>query len=135
MGADAGFYANLKQPPEIIEGLLQEGQIPAIGATTPPSVRPASPWEVRTFSDAKRSEGSRPPWVIDDLLLAQTATLVSAQPHAMKSLSWLAACIEAVGFHKVWGHFGAADVERALFIETEDPPWLVEARIRGFAKG
>ena len=39
MGADAGFYANLKQPPEIIEGLLQEGQIPAIGATTPPSVR------------------------------------------------------------------------------------------------
>jgi len=90
---------------------------------------------VRTFGDAQRGEGGRPPWVIQDLLLAQTATLVSAQPHAMKSLSWLAACIEAVGFHKVWEHFDAPGVEKALFIETEDPPWLVEARIRGIAKG
>lgn len=135
MGEDAGLYANLKQPPEIIEGLPHEGQIPAIGAITPPSVQPASPWQVRTFSDAMRGDGSKPPWVIQDLLLDQTATLVSAQPHAMKSLSWLAGCIEAVAFHRVWGHFDASSVERALFIETEDPSWMVEARIRGIAKG
>jgi hypothetical protein len=47
----------------------------------------------------------------------------------------LAACLEAVVFHKVWGHFDAAAVKRALFNETEDPRWLVEARIGGIAKG
>ena len=35
---------------------------------------------------------------------------------------------------QVWGHF-AASVQRSLFIETEDPPWIVEARIRGLARG
>lgn len=92
-------------------------------------------WEVKTYGDAKNSQASGPSWVIRDLLLEQTATLVSAQPHAMKSLSWLEACLEAVTFRSVWTEFNAPDVERTLFIETEDPAWLVEARIRGFAKG
>jgi hypothetical protein len=77
----------------------------------------------------------KPPWIIEDLLLAESATLVSAQPHAMKSLSLLSACLEAVYKKKVWGHFAAPDVDSVLFLETEDPAWMVEARIRGLAKG
>jgi hypothetical protein len=67
--------------------------------------------------------------------MAESTTLVSAQPHAMKSLSWLQACLEAVVNGKVWGHFAAPNVKSTLFIETEDPCWLVEARIRGIAAG
>lgn len=93
------------------------------------------PWRIRGLKDALAAENQQPPWVIKDILLAKSATIVSAQPHAMKSLSLLAACMEAVATDKVWGHFEACDVDSALFIETEDPQWLVEARIRGLAKG
>lgn len=99
------------------------------------SIRLADPWEVRTFGDAMKAESKVIPWVIQDLLPAATVTLVAAQPHAMKSLSWLEACLEAVAFQTVWEEFRAPEVKRALFIETEDPSWLVEARIRGFGKG
>ena len=92
-------------------------------------------WEVRGFQDAMKGSDEKPPWVIEDLLMEQSATIVSAQPHAMKSLSWLAACLEAVASQKVWGHFAAPNVKNSLFIETEDPPWMVESRIRGLAKG
>lgn len=92
-------------------------------------------WEVRGFLDAMKSNNQKPPWIIEDLLLEESATLVSAHPHAMKSISWLQATLEAVARKTVWGHFAAPRVERSLFIETEDPPWLVEARIRGIAKG
>jgi hypothetical protein len=108
---------------------------PAASPVTEPIVRLADPWEVRTFGDAMRAEATGTPWTIQDLLPDETVTLVAAQPHAMKSLSWLEASLEAVTYHSVWTEFKAPDVERALFVETEDPPWLVEARIRGFAKG
>jgi AAA domain len=52
----------------------------------------------------------------------------------MKSLSWLSACLEAVHKKKVWGQF-AANVDSVLFLETEDPAWMVESRVRGLAKG
>jgi hypothetical protein len=92
-------------------------------------------WDVRGFQDALKGPTERPPWVIEGLLMEQSATLVSAHPHALKSLSWLGAALEATARKKVWGHFAAPMVENTLFIETEDPAWLVEARIRGFANG
>src|SRR5262249_24904637 len=47
------------------------------------------------------------------------------------------ACIEAAApkHQRVWEHFPAPDVKNTLFIETEDPAWMVEERIRGIAKG
>lgn len=91
-------------------------------------------WLARGFQDAMKGSHGRPPWIIEDLLLAESATLVSAQPHAMKSLSLLSACLEAVTKKRVWGHF-KANVKSVLFLETEDPAWMVESRIRGLAKG
>ena len=92
-------------------------------------------WRVRSFQDAMKGSGERPPWIIEDLLLGDSATLVSAQPHAMKSLSLLSASLEAVATGTVWGHFNASGVKNVLFLETEDPEWMVESRIRGLAKG
>src|SRR5438270_1868760 len=82
-----------------------------------------------------KGSGVKPPWVIEDLSLSDSATLVSAQPHAMKSLSLLSAALEAVTKGTVWGHFSAPEVNSVLYLETEDPVWMVEARIRGLAKG
>ena len=92
-------------------------------------------FKVRTLRDAVAEIATAPPWVIQDLLLRDSASLLSAHPHSMKSLSLLCACIEAVAVKQVWGHFAASSVERSLFIETEDPPWMVEGRIRGLAGG
>jgi len=97
--------------------------------------QPSDRWIARGFQDAMKGSEERPPWIIEDLLLAESATLVSAQPHAMKSLSLLGACLEAVTTGKVWGHFAASGVDSVLFLETEDPAWMVEARVRGLAKG
>jgi hypothetical protein len=91
--------------------------------------------KIRTLKDALANETQQIPWIVKDLLLKDTATLVSAYPHSMKSLSLVSACMDAVAKKQVWGHFAAPTVEKSLFIETEDPEWLVEARIRGFAKG
>ena len=90
---------------------------------------------MKTLRDAIETPDTEPPWVIEGLVLGDSSTLISALPKRMKSLSWLQACIEAPSLHTVWGHFKAPNVERALFIETEDPQWLVEARVRGLAKG
>lgn len=92
-------------------------------------------WAVRTVNDAFKAKNDTIPWVVENLLLSNTATLVSAQPHAMKSLSWLAACMEAVHRGTIWGHFKCVGVDSTLFIETEDSRQLVEARIRGLARG
>ena len=91
-------------------------------------------WHVRDFADAYMGD-TQPPWVIKGYLLGESAALTSAQPHSLKSLSWLYACMEAPLKKKVFDHFDAANVTSSLFIETEDPEWLVKARIRGFAKG
>jgi hypothetical protein len=59
------------------------------------------PWKIHTFRDAMESSGAKPPWVIKNLLLSESATLVSAQPHAIKSLSLLSAALEAVATRRV----------------------------------
>jgi hypothetical protein len=92
-------------------------------------------WTVKSLRDALDSTVIEPPWVVEGLVLGECGTLISAHPKQMKSLSWLQACMEAPSLHTVWGHFKAPNVTSTLFIETEDPQWLVEARIRGFAKG
>jgi len=96
--------------------------------------RPVGRWTARGFHDAMKGSQGKPPWIIEHLLLAESATLVSAQPDAMKSLSLLSTCLEAVTKKKVWGHF-TANVDTVLFLETEDPVWMVESRIRGPANG
>jgi hypothetical protein len=140
-----GVEGEWKQVPEIVEvrekTTASPSEIAVNLATSHPikeslnNLSPASPWEARSFQDAMRGSGHRPPWVIEDLLLSESATLVSAQPHAMKSLSLLSACLEAVTKKTVWGHFRAPNVDSVLFLETEDPAWMVEARIRGLAEG
>lgn len=89
---------------------------------------------MKRYVDALKGQ-SEPPWVIDKLLLAKCGSLVSAHPHSMKSLSWLYACMEAPVTGQVFGHFAAPNIKKTLFIETEDPDWMVESRIRGFAEG
>jgi hypothetical protein len=91
-------------------------------------------WEIRGLTDAFK-DAEAPPYVIKDLVMNGTITLVSAQPHGMKSLSWLSACMEGVRTKKVFGHFEAPTLNNVLFIETEDPEWLVKKRIQGLAKG
>lgn len=91
-------------------------------------------WEIRGLQDAFKDAES-PPWVIKDLVMSGTLTLVSAHPHGMKSLSWLAALMEGVHTGKIFRHFEAPNLKNVLFIETEDPEWLVKKRIQGLAKG
>lgn len=92
-------------------------------------------WDVRTYLDAQRNTVTEAPWKIKELVVEGSATQISAHPHGMKSLSWLNAALESVTTHKVWHHFDASKVERTLYIESEDPEWMVAARIRGIAKG
>jgi hypothetical protein len=112
------------EPPQVTLALVTERPTPAY-----------DPWRVCGLQDAYRNAQQEPPWVIKDLLMAESATLVSAHPHSMKSLSMLYLCLEAVVRKQVFNKFAAPRVNNALFIETEDPAWLVEARIRGFARG
>ena len=93
-----------------------------------------SEWRILGFQDVFL-DSQTPPWVIENLVMAETVTLVSAHPHAMKSLSWLYASLEAVLTNRVFGHFLAPRLNNALFIETEDPEWLVKQRLQGFARG
>jgi hypothetical protein len=92
-------------------------------------------WNVFTYLDAQQSQIIQPPWKIRGLVVEGGASQVSAHPHGMKSLSWLNAALESVTLHTVWRHFDASNVQRVLYIESEDPQWLVEQRIRGIAKG
>ena len=102
----------------------------------PNLISPADKWKsVYTLNDALKGVWEKPTQVIGNLLLAQSALLISAHPHSMKSLAFLQAALEAVARKKVWGHFPTPNVTKTLFIETEDPPWLVQERIRGLAKG
>ena len=113
----------------------EESSMSRLVARTARDQNSSNRWEARSFQDAIKGSIEKPPWVIEDLLLAESATLVSAQPHAMKSLSLLSASLEAVTKKTVWGHFAAPKVKSVLFLETEDPPWMVESRIRGVAQG
>jgi AAA domain len=111
--------------------------IPA--ATTKPSVANQrgypDGWRPSSLKDVLSRTPEPPPWVIEGLLPLQSGLLCSGQPHAAKSLNWLAAALESVVSHKVWGKFDCPKVKRVLFIETEDPRWLVEHRIHGLSKG
>ncbi len=92
-------------------------------------------WQVLTLGDALEGEDEAFDWVIEGVLLKGAACLTSGQPHAGKSLNWLAAALETVTCKKAWGQFDATKVRRVLFIETEDPKQVVRNRIRQLAKG
>jgi hypothetical protein len=92
-------------------------------------------WKVRTYLEAQQNPTTEAPWRIKGLVVDGSATQISAHPHGMKSLSWLNAALESVTLHTVWRQFDAIRVESVLYIESEDPEWLVAARIRGIAKG
>jgi hypothetical protein len=124
--------AHLKKEAEAAKYTLSGEEIKSVYDTAVVQMRR---WEAKTLGDALRGESEELPWVIKGLVMEESATLVSAQPHSIKSLSWLAAAMQAVAQKKVWGHFDAPNVEKALFIETEDPMWLVEGRVRGLARG
>jgi len=129
----AGEYEEMTELGKQEAGLLEKAER-SVEQQSQPEAKPDR-WVARGFQDAMKGSREKPPWVIEDLLLAESATLVSAQPHAMKSLSLLGACLEATAKGKVWGHFDAPNIDSVLFLETEDPEWMVEARIRGLAKG
>lgn len=92
-------------------------------------------WPIYGLKEALDEDVETPTWVIKDLVMPATVTLVSSKPHGTKSLSWLHACLEGVATKKVFGHFDAPDLDSVLFIETEDPEWLVKKRLKGLAKG
>jgi|GEM_PF-5155416 len=104
-------------------------------ASKPATPSPLSLHPILNHADAMKSEATTPPSIVEGLILDETVTCTSAQPHGMKSLSWLAACMQAPSTHKVWNHFDASRVKSTLFIETEDPQWLVEKRIQGLTLG
>jgi hypothetical protein len=114
----------------------QKGESATTKTFVVPSLNPSEKWNsVYSLDDARTGVWQTPTLIIGNLLLAQSALLVSAHPHSMKSLAWLQAALEAPARKAVWGHFPAPNVNRTLFIETEDPPWLVQERIRGLVKG
>lgn len=92
-------------------------------------------WPIYGLKEALDEDVETPAWVIKDLVMPATVTLISSKPHGTKSLSWLYACLEGVATKKVFGHFDAPDLDSVLFIETEDPEWLVKKRLQGLAKG
>jgi hypothetical protein len=76
-----------------------------------------------------------PPWRIRGLVAEGGGTQVSSQPHGMKSFSWLQASIEAALKRPVWGHFEVAGVHSTLFLETEDPMWMLHDRVIAVCNG
>lgn len=75
------------------------------------------------------------PWRIRNLVAQGCGTLISAHPHGMKSFTWLQAAIDAPMGNQVWGHFPVTGVKKTLYIETEDPEWLLRQRIQQLARG
>jgi hypothetical protein len=92
-------------------------------------------WEPTSLNTIIANPHQPPPWLIHDLLPKDSGILCSGHPHSQKSLNWLSAAIESVTTHRVWSHFDCPQVKRVLYIETEDPRWLVEKRVHGFCKG
>lgn len=92
-------------------------------------------WKPFSLTDILAKPYTPPPWIIEDLLPKGSGLLVSGLPHAGKSINLLAAALGSVIQHKVWGKFDASNVNRVLYIETEDPAWMIEDRVRGLAIG
>ena len=103
-------------------------------AVRPAALFPAA-WRPAPLKEILNRQYEPPPWILEDLLPSEAGLLCSGLPHAGKSLNWLAAGIESVVKHTVWGKFKAPKVRRMLYIETEDPRWLVEDRVRGLTQG
>jgi hypothetical protein len=112
------------------------GNLPLSPATSPPpGVRLPPEWRPRSLAEILSRDYVEPRWIIDGLLLEKSALLTSGQPHSGKSLNWLAAAIESVSTRIIWGKFASPNVQRVLYIETEDPDVVVEQRVRELAKG
>jgi hypothetical protein len=111
--------------------------LPLPNETIQNPARPTFPeeWKVSSLQEIVNGQLIEPRWIIEDLLLEQSGTLVSGLPHAGKSLNLLSAAIESVTTHKVWNRFDSSSVKRVLYIETEDPEVVVRKRIRGLVKG
>jgi RecA-family ATPase len=93
-------------------------------------------WGIGSLAEAIASKMEKPAEVIKGgILLQASANLTSGQQHAMKSYAWLAAAIEAATRQTVWGSLPAPDVKRTIYIEIEDPKWMVEKRVKKIAKG
>jgi len=96
--------------------------------------RQFDPWKVQGIEEMLTK--AEEPWkyVIDEVLLDQSALMQSGKPHSMKSLGWLASCLGTAIDQKVWNRYPTT-VNRALFIETEDPEQVVAKRVQQLAKG
>lgn len=92
-------------------------------------------WRPSSLTEILNRHYEPPPWVLNPFLPKHAGLLCSGQPHSCKSLIWLAAGLESCIKHTIWGKYDATPVRRMLFVETEDPRWLIEDRIRGLAKG
>jgi RecA-family ATPase len=73
-------------------------------------------------------------YIIDKLVVENGGTLISGKPHAMKSLSALAGCLEVLVKKTFWGLRGEK-ISRVAYLETEDPRGVVEMRVRELSKG
>src|SRR5437588_1667863 len=91
--------------------------------------------KVCDISDALKGESEPFPWAIEGLIVQGSANCVSGHPHAMKSFNMLAGCIELAHTQTLWDKFKAPNIKSTLYIETEDPKPLLEARIRGLLRG
>jgi len=93
-------------------------------------------WKFLSLSEILQlPEQTEPPWRIKGLAAAGCGTQVSSQPHGMKSYSWLQAMIEASLGLPIWSHFEPCGVRNTLFMETEDPQWMVVQRTKMIATG
>src|SRR4051812_31935158 len=108
--------------------------VPPVSGDAAPIILPEH-WQIRTAKQIMDEPATKPAWIIRDLLLKDSGTLVSGHPHSCKSLNWLCAAIESVSTHKVWNFFESPTVRRVLYIETEDPRLVVESRVRQFVRG
>lgn len=96
---------------------------------------PDNQWEIFDLEQALTLDFPEPRWLVESLVPEGTVVQTSGHAHVGKTLDWLAAGIEAVALHKVWDHFDASNVQRWLYVETEDPRSRVVQRIRDLYKG
>lgn len=93
-------------------------------------------WKFKTLKEIlENPPPPDPPWKIRSMMATGCGTMVSSHPHGMKSYTWLQAMMESSLSLPVWGHFESIGVKKALFLETEDPEWLVSQRVHRLAMG
>ena len=114
--------------------LLAYDMISNVRKLTPKPAYP-SHWRPATLKEIINRVEEPVRWTVNGLLLEGATNLTSGQPHAGKSLAWLAGAMQAVTTRKVWGKFQVnSSIKRVLYVETEDPRVLVETRVRELAK-